>query len=100
MPVRAVVFHPLAEREARAAYRWYARRSRRAALRFQQNVSTTVQRIASAPEQGASFRHIYRWMKVPRFPYLIYYEIRDPQSVLVYAIAHGRRRPGYWLRRP
>ena len=25
--------------------------------------------------------------------------IRDPHPVLIYAAAHARRRPGYWLRR-
>jgi hypothetical protein len=44
-------------------------------------------------------RQRYRWMRVKRFPYLLYYEIRDPQPVLIYAIAHGRRRPAYWMRR-
>jgi hypothetical protein len=58
-----------------------------------------VQRIATAAEQGAPYQQSYRWMRLNRFPYLLYYEIRDEQSVLVYAVAHARRRPGYWRRR-
>jgi len=53
------------------------------------------------PEQGAPFGRRFRWVRVGRFPYLVvdYYEIRDPSPVLVYGLAHVRRRPGYWLRR-
>ncbi len=32
---------------------------------------------------------------VPGFPYLVFYELND-DIVSVVAVAHGRRRPGYW----
>ncbi|HKI37123.1 MAG TPA: hypothetical protein VKA46_35040 [Gemmataceae bacterium] len=38
-------------------------------------------------------------MRVRRFQYVLYYEIIDPSRVRVFAVAHTRRRPGYWLRR-
>lgn len=99
MPVRSVDIHPLALRELRAAYRWYVRRSPGTAQRFRAAVDHVVQRLMADAEQGAAFRQDYRWMRVCRFPYVIYYEIRDPHSVLIYAVAHARRRPGYWRRR-
>ena len=99
MPVRMLDFHPLAPREAQAAYRWYARRSPRAAQRFQSAFRSAVQRIETAAEQGTPYGQSYRWVRLRRFPYLVYYKIRDPQPVLIYAVAHARRRPGYWLRR-
>jgi toxin ParE1/3/4 len=99
MANRTVDFHPLATRELRAAFGWYARRRPAAARRFRRAVDDMVQRIASAAEQGTPYRHIFRWLPLRRFPYLLYYEIRDPQPVLVYAVAHAARRPGYWLRR-
>jgi plasmid stabilization system protein ParE len=99
MAVRAVDMHPLTVRELRAAYRWYARRSPAAAQRFRLAVDQVIQRIATAAEQGSPYRQVYRWMRPRRFPYLLYYEIRDPQPVLIYAVAQVRRRPGYWLRR-
>ena len=58
-----------------------------------------VQRLAAAPHQGAPFHGPYRWMRVRRFSYVLYYEIIDPSQVRVYAVAHTSRRPGYWLRR-
>jgi plasmid stabilization system protein ParE len=100
MAPRAVDIHPLALREVRAAYRWYAQRTPAAAQRFRLAVERMVQRIATAPEQGSPYRQRYRWMKLQRFPYLFFYDIgRDPQPVLIYAVAHAGRRPGYWLRR-
>ena len=55
--------------------------------------------VASVAEHGAPYGQHYRWMHLPGFPYLLYYEIRDPHPVLIYALAHVSRRPGYWLRR-
>jgi len=40
----------------------------------------------------------YRRMVLRRFPYLLFYEIRDDVVEFV-AVAHTRRRPGYWLSR-
>src|SRR5262245_47645455 len=99
MPFRMVDFHPLALREAQQAYRWYARRSPAAAQRFQWAFRAVVQRIEQSAEQGTPYAQAYRWFRLRRFPYLLYYKIRDPQPVLIYAVAHGCRRPGYWLRR-
>jgi plasmid stabilization system protein ParE len=99
MVLRAVEFHHLAERELEQARRWYRRRGPAPAQRFLQAVDEVIQRIASAAEQGSPYQQRFRWMKLKRFPYLLHYEIRDPQPVLIYAVAHERRRPGYWKRR-
>jgi plasmid stabilization system protein ParE len=95
----AVGFHPLATRELQGADRWYARRNPAAAQRFRQAVAHVVQQIGAAPEQGSTFGGRFRWMRVRRFSYVLYYEVLDPAQVIVYAVAHTSRRPGYWLRR-
>ena len=99
MPPYLVIFHRLAVAEARAASRWYARRSAAAATRFRMAVNDVTNRMSTAPDQGSPFGWRYRWMAVRRFPYVLYYEILDPYRVRVYAVAHTSRRPGYWLRR-
>jgi plasmid stabilization system protein ParE len=81
MATRVVDLHPLALRELRSAYRWYARRSPTIAQRFRLAVNRVVQLIATDAEQGSPYRQRYRWMRVRSFPYLLYYEIRDPQPV-------------------
>src|SRR5437868_3640695 len=94
-----VLFHRLASQEYLKALRWYARRSPRITQAFRDAVDQTVQRIATVPDQGSSFRTRFRWFRVPRFPYLLYYVPINSTQIVVMALAHARRRPGYWIRR-
>ena len=99
MPLPVVLLHRLALREYQTARRWYAQRSPQAAQRFQDEVARAVQRIASNPDQGPIYHVVYRWVRTRNFPYLLYYRRVGPNHLLVTAVAHARRRPGYWLRR-
>jgi plasmid stabilization system protein ParE len=99
MPRRAIDLHPLAIKEMRAASQWYRQRSPWAAQRFGRALQEVMQWIETRAELGSPFRQEYRWMRLRRFPYLVYYKIRDPRPVLIHAVAHGRRNLGYWLRR-
>jgi plasmid stabilization system protein ParE len=99
MPIRAVDFDPRAVREISAASRWYAHRSPAAAQGFLAAVGQAVQRITAAAERASPFGRRFRLVRLRRFPYLLYYEIRDPQAVLIYALSHVSADPGYWLRR-
>src|SRR5262245_43211695 len=99
MPPVTVIFHRSALREYQDAYRWYARRSPHAAQRFMDAVGRAVQKIAGTPAQWPVYQGPYRWVRTQQFPYLLYYRILDPARELLVAVAHTRRRPGYWLRR-
>jgi plasmid stabilization system protein ParE len=98
MPVAAIRFHPLAAQEFWSALHWYQARSIRATQKFRAEFKRVAKRIAAAP-YGTIHRKKYRWMRMHRFPYLVYYKVVDPASVVVFAVAHSRRRPGYWSRR-
>lgn len=99
MPIRVTDIHPLAARELKKAERWYRQYGSRPAQRFLQAVDEVIRRIATNAELGSPYLHRFRWMQLKRFPYFLYYEIRDPLPVLIYANAHAQRRLGYWLRR-
>jgi plasmid stabilization system protein ParE len=99
MPNAVVRFHRLAAAEYRSASDRYRKSSAAAVRRFRMEVKRVVQRLAAGPNQGAVFRGPYRWMRLRRFPYLLYYRLITPNMVLVYAVAHSRRRAGYWLHR-
>ncbi len=58
-----------------------------------------VEQIAQAPDRWPMFRQHHHWVRIRRFPYILYYRIVDPDHVLIVAVAHAQRRPGYWLRR-
>lgn len=98
MTIRRVAFHPEAIMEAEAAIEWYAERSSRAAESFLLEIEAAVAAIAAAPERwplvdGSSRRYLLR-----RFPYALIYR-RVDESIEVLAVAHGRRRPGFWRSR-
>jgi plasmid stabilization system protein ParE len=82
-----------------ASRNWYGRRSPAAAQRFVQAVDAAAQQIAAQPQAGPLFQNRYRWRRAGRFPYLLYYDIVAPDQVMILAVAHARRRPGYWRRR-
>ena len=94
-----VVFHELAAKEYRSARRWYRKRSPTTAERFRMAMEEVVRQIADAPEQGVAFRKRYRWLRTRRFPYVVFYEVTADRVATIYAVAHGRRRLGYWVRR-
>lgn len=80
------------------SFDWYAERSVPAAVRFAGAVDAALVRIAADPLQFASPDGIHRECPVKRFPYRVVYRIVE-DCVLVVAIAHAKRRPGYWKRR-
>lgn len=54
--------------------------------------------IASSPTAGVEVRPGIRRRILRRFPYLILYA-HEADVVIVIAVAHQSRRPGYWTRR-
>jgi plasmid stabilization system protein ParE len=99
MPPASVAFHRLAAQEFRQARSWYAQRSRRTALRFIQTLDTALQQIANDPERWPLYDDRHRWVKTKKFPYLVIYRPTGEEQVTVVALAHTRRRAGYWRRR-
>lgn len=95
MPGLSVVFHPAAVEEAQAARQWYAARSQSAADSFLAELDRGIEAVSLAPERWPLFVHGTRRYLFQRFPFqLVYRAVKD--SVQVVALAHGRRRPGYW----
>jgi plasmid stabilization system protein ParE len=93
-----VEFHPEAITEARAARQWYANRSVSAADAFMAELDTAVERICTSPLICPVYLHGTRRYLFKRFPYLVVFrEINE--RIQIIAVAHGRRRPGYWKRR-
>jgi toxin ParE1/3/4 len=94
-----LVFHRLAEAELRRAHRWYFSRDRAIADRFLESIDDAISRILADPESHPVERENSRLVRVRRFPYVLIFE-RDPSGPLVIiAVPHLKRRPGYWSRR-
>ena len=95
MARRFVEFHPEAITEAGAAAEWYRQRSQDAANRFLEELDRAIERIADAPSRWPAFRHGTRRFLLRRFPFSVVYR-EAGETVQVIAVAHGRRKPGYW----
>ncbi len=94
-----VRFHRLAAAEYKSALAWYRVRSQKAASEFRDELGRVMQRLRTVPKPGTVFRGEYRWIRLRRFPYVLYFKIVSPDVITIYALAHARRRLGYWLRR-
>jgi plasmid stabilization system protein ParE len=98
MPRLAIEFDLFAIAEARAAYRWYRERSGAAAERFIEELDAAVESIALEPARWPSYVDDTRRYLFRRFPYFLVYRY-DADRAQVVAVAHARRRPGYWRAR-
>ncbi len=54
-----------------------------------------VRLIAANPHLGPHFEGTFRRKLLRRFPFQLIYEV-TAEEVLLVAVAHLRRRPGYW----
>ena len=91
-------FHPEAFEEYREAALYYAERDSAVALRFIEAVEAAVRRIVEAPERWRVLDEDVRRCLTHVFPYGVLYTI-EPDFVLVVAVMHCSREPGYWKRR-
>ncbi len=98
MPAKAVEFHEAALAEAQAAYDWYATRNPLAAETFMEELDHAIEQIGMFPNAGPSHLSGTRRYVMRRFPFTVIYRDREA-TIEVVAIAHGRRKPGYWKER-
>jgi len=95
----ARVIGPASE-EFMEAVRWYEAQRPGLGAALYDAVNTTIDSIEEQSEIGSVVHHDpqTRRVLVPRFPYQIVYHRHGDEAVIV-AIAHLKRRPGYWKHR-
>lgn len=98
MDQRAIELHPEAIAEASGARMWYAERSSFAADAFMAELDDAIESICKSPDRWPNYLHGTRRYLMKRFPYLVVYRVTD-DKLQVIAVAHGKRKPGYWRRR-
>jgi plasmid stabilization system protein ParE len=84
-----------ARRDFDESFDWYTSQSPRAALRFAEAVDAALISIAANPLRFAGPDGIHREHPLKKFPFRIDYRKLEDR-ILVVAIAHAKRRPGYW----
>ena len=91
-------FHPEALEDYREAARWYGNREPDLALRFVGEIEDSIRRILDAPDRWRTVEEDVRRCLTHVFPYSILYTI-EPEFILILAVAHCSREPGYWKER-
>jgi plasmid stabilization system protein ParE len=91
---------PEAEEELAQAAVWYERKRIGLGVELVAMVDRAFEQILDAPLSCGTWRddRAYRRKLVTRFPYVIFFRI-DADAVEIVAVAHARRRPGYWAER-
>jgi hypothetical protein len=78
---------------------WYEKRHSGLGLALLSEFEDIVRQIGLDPQTGAQYENRnYHFIRMRRFPFAVYFqELTD--SVWIAAVAHHKRRPGYWLSR-
>ena len=95
-----VIVLPEAKAESTEVAQWYEASCTGQGDAFLDALDDALRQIGEHPQRYPAWRpgRPFRRMLLARFPYLIFYTVRD-SCVEVHAIAHTSRRPGYWLSR-
>lgn len=92
-------YHPEARAEYLAALTWYRGRAPEAARGLAAAVEDGLRTVRAKPLAWPTWRGgPVRRRILPRVPYSLFFVVHD-DAVIVLAVAHHRRRPGYWAER-
>lgn len=94
-------FDEEADAELLEAGQYYAERSPRAAVDFASVVNAALEQIRQMPWSAPAWpeRPDLRRRVLAKYPYAIVYMVVEPAEIIVVAVEHVKRRPGYWLGR-
>jgi hypothetical protein len=98
-----VQFENEADAEYRQAGRRYEGRRTGLGIEFFDAVDATIRKIVDFPRVGVLVPRVprdlpVRRLAVTRFPYHVVY-VETSEAFRILAIAHDRRKPGYWTSR-
>jgi plasmid stabilization system protein ParE len=91
-------FHPEAQAEAKAAFDWYWGQSHRAALEFDRELRAAYRSVPKTPLICPPYLRGTRRVILKRYPFsVVFRELLH--EIQIIAVAHAKRRPGYWAKR-
>ena len=90
--------HPDVYEELEEARSWYEEHATGLGNEFLDEIERAVSAIQRAPDAWPLFSNGVRRFLVHRFPFAILYRY-DNSKIQVIAVAHQRRKPGYWKAR-
>jgi plasmid stabilization system protein ParE len=100
--VKRARYHPAARDELRGAVAFNEAERPGGGVDLEEAVRRVIRRIQLLPQSGPRWpridAHEIRRAKVKRHPYLVVYGVLEDHLVVL-AIAHTSKRPGYWRER-
>ena len=91
-------FLTLAQREVDDAVLWYDNRTEDEGREFLDDLDRAVRLVKSYPHAFIEIEPEIHRCLLARFPYALIYGL-EQQTIVVIAVAHLRRQPGYWADR-
>ena len=96
--VQKIDVHPEARAEITGSLQYYEDKDPSVAEDFDVTIDAAVLLIAAKPDTWPTYLHGTHRYLLSRFPYsVIYREHND--AIQIIALAHHRRKPGYWVKR-
>ena len=93
-----VIFLPEAEQEMLESAIYYQSKASGLGIDYLSEVERAVKSIAESPNVWPILEGELRRRLIRRFPFGILYRV-EPNEIVIVAVAHLRRRPGYWRKR-
>jgi toxin ParE1/3/4 len=91
-------FQPEALVEYEEAARYFTGIRRDLGARFVASIEDAIAKVAESPGSFRRFEGEIRRCLIHVFPYAILYVV-EPDQILIVAVMHCRREPGYWRKR-
>lgn len=98
MSLKLLRIHTDARAELLRETLYYERHRVGAGKRFREAVAAALNLIRRFPAAGVNGPAGTRKARVKGFPFTVVYR-DDPSEIIVFAIAHDRKMPGYWIAR-
>jgi plasmid stabilization system protein ParE len=96
--VKRHAFHREAQEEYADAAEYYARLDPELGRRFYDEIERLIGDIRQQPERFRVFDAPLRRHFSDVFPYAVLY-VEQPERILIMAVMHMKRQPGYWKKR-
>ena len=90
-----VIVTAAAEQDYAESLSWYAQRSESAALGFEAEFGRAIRLICETPRRFPQCDGLHRFYLMRRYPFQVIYR-ETSRGVLIVAVAHAKRHPGYW----
>ena len=96
--MNAIAFDPDARAEFLAAIEYYEECQVGLGRRFRLAIESELEHISEMPLRFRVLHPPFRRCLIPKFPYALLFAI-EPKFILLIAVAHAKRKPGYWRER-